>query len=116
MGDLDCYGDFSYHDIPYADEKEDKQEHNNWQREKAELEDKVKFLVEQAKRQDDMLVQMWTKMVRLESTIADNKRLAAENKHLKSLLRRHSSLTTMAADGPRRRPSKTESVREILPL
>jgi len=72
-----------------------------------------------------MIFQMWTKLqnrttdaqldkleealVRLETTLADNKRLAAENKHLKSLLRRQSSLLT---DVLRRRPSKTQSVRE----
>lgn len=133
MDDLDgvhkneiSVGDFSYyHDVYAPDDDGHNQNYNKWKREKAELEDKLKFLVEQAKRQDDMIFQMWTKLqnrttdaqldkleealVRLETTLADNKRLAAENKHLKSLLRRQSSQLT---DVLRRRPSKTQSVRE----
>jgi len=93
----DYHGDCSSHDI-YPENKFS----GIWQREVVDLEDKLEYLVEQAKRQDELLLQIWTKLKsrttdpqldqleqsvsHFETTIAENKRLEAENEQLTRFL------------------------------
>ena len=78
------------------------------------MEEKLEALAQQAKRQDELLLQMFNKLKsrtinaqldkleetlgRLESITAKNKQLEAENRQLKSMLRssRRPSLTTLS--------------------
>ena len=106
FNEIDIYAD--------VDEEEERLEFMNWRRQKADMEEKLETLVEQAKRQDEMLHQMWTKLkknrtidaqldkleetlARLETTTMKNKQLEAENRQLKRMLRgRPPSLTTVS--------------------
>ncbi len=98
--------DLSFHEIDiYADEQEEVErlEFKNWRRQKADMEEKLEALAQQAKRQDELLLQMFNKLKsrtissqldkleealgRLESITAKNKQLEAENRQLKRMLR-----------------------------
>ena len=109
--------DSSFHEIDiYADEEDEEErlEFKNWRRQKVDMEEKLEALAQQAKRQDELLLQMFNKLKsrtisaqldkleetlgRLESITAKNKQLEAENRQLKSMLRssRRPSLTTLS--------------------
>ena len=109
--------DSSFQEIDIYADKEDEVERlefKNWRRQKADMEQKLEALAQQAKRQDELLLQMSNKLKsrtissqldkleealgRLESTTAKNKQLEAENRQLKRMLRssRRPSLTTLS--------------------
>lgn len=109
--------DSSFHEIDIYADKEDEEERlafKNWRRQKADMEEKLEALAQQAKRQDELLLQMFNKLKsrtinaqldkleetlgRLESITAKNKQLEAENRQLKRMLRnsRRPSLTTLS--------------------
>ena len=107
--------DSSFNEIDIYADKEDEVERvefKNWRRQKADMEKKLEALAQQAKRQDELLLQMFNKLKsrtinaqldkleetlgRLESITAKNKQLEAENRQLKRMLRTspRPSLTT----------------------
>jgi hypothetical protein len=105
--EINFLDDSSFHEIDI------RLEFKNWRRQKADMEEKLEALAQQAKRQDELLLQMFNKLKsrtinaqldKLEETLghlelitAKNKQLEAENRQLKSMLRRRrSSLTTLS--------------------
>ena len=109
--------DSYFHEIDIYADKEDEEERlafKNWRRQKTDMEEKLEALAQQAKRQDELLLQMFNKLKsrtisaqldkleealgRLELITAKNKQLEAENRQLKRMLRssQRSSLTTLS--------------------